>query len=470
MPAEKSSKSKQRRAGHQDDRRFLSRIPGTAFERSLRVVGFGLKTGMTAITKTRTLLQQAEALTKLMGEMKGSMMKAGQLLGMVGEHFFPPEINAVLRTLNAQSDPVAWPEINKALVRRLGKERLAQLEIDEEPWAAASLGQVHRARIKSTGTELCLKIQYPGVAKSIESDLKQLRLLLRTLGVLPGNFNDKPIFSEVRSMLRREVDYDQEKSATRKYADLVAGDSRFKVPDVFDEFSTSKILATSWIDSVELDSPGVLALPDRRRQKIAKDFLELFFAEFFIWNFVQTDPHFGNFRVKLGDDLTSDDRDQQQDQLVLLDFGAVRRFDREFVRRYAAMVRASLDGDRQELIDAGKSVGILPMDASDKMTDLYVELCLAVVEPFTSGVFDWRASDLPKRCSALGVKLVFEGRLPSPPKELLFLDRKLGGVFTVLSHLGARIDGREILEKAVNHALNHADPVGADAGEVDSGF
>lgn len=464
MPIKKNSKSSDKNGLTSKGQRVLSRIPGSAFERSLRVVGFGLKTGMTALTKTRTMLQQAEALTTLMSEMKGSMMKAGQLLGMVGEHFFPPEVNAVLRTLNAKSDPVAWPEIEKALVRRLGKERMARLDIDEEPWAAASLGQVHRARVKETGMELCLKIQYPGVAKSIESDLKQLRLLLRTLGVLPGNFNDKPIFAEVRSMLRREVDYEQEKAATRQYADLVAGDARFTVPAVYDEFSTAKILATSWIDSIELDSPEVIGLDETRRQQIAKNFLELFFSEFFVWNYVQTDPHFGNFRVRISDDRNS----SVLDQLVLLDFGAVRRFDPGFVRRYAAMVQASLDGDREALVAAGKSVGILPADANSRMTEIFVELCLAVVEPFTSGTYDWGTSDLPKRCSALGVKLVFEGRLPSPPKELLFLDRKLGGVFVVLSHLGARIDGREILERVLAHALNNERTADAVGVAVDS--
>jgi len=431
------------------EKKKLKRIPGSTFERSLRVIGFGIKTGLTAMARTRTVLQQTEALASMMGEMKGSLMKAGQLLGMLGEHFFPPEVNAVLRTLNAQSDPVEWDVIEKSLTRRLGKDRMAGLDIDEEPWAAASLGQVHRAVVRATGQQICLKIQYPGVARAIESDLRNLRAILRLAGALPVKIDDRLIFSEVRSMLMREVDYAQEKAFTREFAALVAGDARFVVPEVIEEFSTPTVLATSWQDSLEIEHPRVKALSRERRTALARNFLELFFAEFFTWNLVQTDPHFGNYRVRISSGPAT-----VPDQLVLLDFGAARRFPPEFVRNYARMVRAALDGDEGGLVAAGNSVGILPAEASPGMTRAFLDLCLAVVEPFQSGgVYDWGGSDLPKRCTALGLKLVVEEKLPSPPKELLFLDRKLGGVFVFLSHLGARMDARPLLEKAVAACL-----------------
>ncbi len=427
-------------------KKTIQRIPGSAIERSLRVFGFGIKTGISAIAKTRTAIQQAEALAKMMGEMKGSMMKAGQLLGLVGEHFFPKEVNAILRTLNAQSDPVAWPVIEKALVRRLGRERMAKLVIDEDPWAAASLGQVHRANVLATDQKICIKIQYPGVAKAIEGDLRNLRVILKFMGALPIKIDDGPIFAEVRTMLRREVDYVQEKESTREYSALVAGDPRFLVPEVIDEYSGPRILATTWIDSVEIEDVAVKSMTESRRKALAQSFLELFLAEFFSWNLVQTDPHFGNYRVRLGSG-------DEPDRLVLLDFGAVRRFPPSFVRRYAQMVRAALDGDEAAMAAAGKDIGILPRNASASMTRIFVELCNLVIEPFNHGVYDWGKSDLPQRATRMGVKLVVDERLPSPPRELLFLDRKLGGVFIFLSHLGARIDGRPLLEKAISACL-----------------
>lgn len=428
------------------NKKTIQRIPGSALERSMRVLGFGIRTSISAIAKTRTALQQAEALAKMMSEMKGSIMKAGQLPGMVGEHFFPKEVNAVLRTLNAQSDPVAWAVIERALIRRLGRERLAELVIDEEPWAAASLGQVHRATIQATNQKICLKIQYPGVARAIEGDLRNLRVLLKFMGALPINIDDGPIFAEVRAMLRREVDYLQEKTSTREYASLIAGDARFLVPDVIDEYSGPRILATTWIDSIEIEDPAVRSMAQSRRKALAQSFLELFLSEFFTWNLVQTDPHFGNYRIRLG-------TNGESDRLVLLDFGAVRKFPISFVRNYARMVRGALDDDNDAIVAAGKDVGVLPQNASPSMTRTFVDLCLLIIEPFKGGVYDWGASDLPQRATRMGLKLIVEERLPSPPRELLFLDRKLGGVFIFLSHLGTCIDGRPLLERAISSCL-----------------
>ncbi|MEY4630741.1 MAG: hypothetical protein RIQ81_861 [Pseudomonadota bacterium] len=427
----------------------MKRIPASAIERSLRVIGFGIQSGITAVTRTRTVLQQAEALAKVLGQMKGSMMKAGQLLGLAGEHFFPPEINAVLRTLNAKSEPVDWPVMERTLRRRLGPAKLALLEIEPTPLAAASLGQVHLATIKNSGERICLKIQYPGVAKAIEGDLRNLRMVLRMAGVLPVEIDERIIFSEVRDMLRREVDYGQELLATREYRRLAGDDPRYLVPDVFEEFSGSKILATRWIESLDVEDPKVSRLSVDRRNQLAENFLELFFNEYFSWNFVQTDPHFGNYRIRPG-------KDGSPDQLVLLDFGAVRKFPADFVRKYAGMVKAALDSDPAAIASAGKRLGILPLDAPPVMEQVFVELCLAVVEPFAGGKYDWRANELPRRTTALGLKLVVEQKLPSPPRELLFLDRKLGGVFVFLSHLGARIDGRPLLEGMIERCLADA--------------
>jgi predicted unusual protein kinase regulating ubiquinone biosynthesis (AarF/ABC1/UbiB family) len=428
----------------------MKRIPATALERSLRVVGFGIQSGITAITRTRSLLQQAEALTKMLGQMKGSMMKAGQLLGLVGEHFFPPEINAVLRTLNAKSEPVEWAVIERTLRRRLGAEKFALLDIEKEPLAAASLGQVHRAMVRSSGRVICLKIQYPGVGKAIEGDLRNLRALLKMSGILPVEINEKIIFDEVREMLRREVDYGLELKETQDFRALVDGDSRFVVPDVIEEFSGPRILATQWIDSFDVESEAVRTMGAERRNLLAESFLEFFFKEYFIWHRVQTDPHFGNYKVRPG-------KNGGPDQLVLLDFGAVRQFPSTFVRSYAGMVRAALDADPDLIAAAGKKVGILPADASHGMTDAFVQLCLAVVEPFSGRKYDWRENDLPKRTTALGLKLVVEQKLPSPPREMLFLDRKLGGVFVFLSHLGARLNGRPMLEEAIDQCLQNND-------------
>lgn len=433
----------------------LSRIPESALERSIRLLSFGVRSGLAAATKARTAVQHAEELARVLGEMKGSVMKVGQMLGMVGEHFFPPEVNAVLRTLNAHSAPIAWETMRDTLVQRLGEERVAELDINPHPLAAASLGQVHWAKIKSTSQAICLKIQYPGVARAIEGDLRNLRMLLKMMGALPANFNEEPIFDEVQDMLRREVDYVQEKDATRTYQHLLADDLRYIVPDVFDAYSTDSVLATTWIDSYEIESPEVRTLSQERRNQLALNYLELYLFEFYRWGLVQTDPHFGNYRVRLADDQgtgqhgTNAQNQHPGDQLVLLDFGAVRRFDRTFVHKYARMVNAAINRDTSATRDAAVAVNMLPTHASPAMADAFCQLIFTITEPFQGGVYDWGQSDLPKRAQKLGMQLIFEQKMPTPPQEVLFLDRKLGGIFVFLSHLRARIDARPLFDKAL---------------------
>src|SRR5690606_19398227 len=120
----------------------------------------------------KLLQNQAALLSNELGELKGSLMKAGQMLSMYGEHFLPPEANALLKSLQQDSRPLLWEAIEPHLKKYLPEEKLAELEIEKDALACASLGQVHRARIKATGEMICLKIQYPQVDKAIDSDLK----------------------------------------------------------------------------------------------------------------------------------------------------------------------------------------------------------------------------------------------------------------------------------------------------------
>ncbi len=184
------------------------------------------------------LVTQAQSFTHEVGQLKGSLMKAGQLLSMYGEHFLPVEVNQFLKTLQQDSPPLQWPVIRKILEKELGSERMAELEIEETSLASASMGQVHRARIKSSGEILALKVQYPGVDRAIESDLKALRMLLNMLQVLPKDFDLTPLFAELKTMLEQEVDYKQEAEWTRLYGERLRSDARYSVPLVFEKYSS----------------------------------------------------------------------------------------------------------------------------------------------------------------------------------------------------------------------------------------
>ncbi|AHI06144.1 ABC-type transporter [Bdellovibrio bacteriovorus W] len=397
------------------------------------------------------LKSQAALLTNELGELKGSLMKAGQMLSMYGEHFLPPEANQFLKALQSDSPPLAWEAIEPLLKVRLG-ERLSLLEIETTPIASASMGQVHRARILSTGEFIALKVQYPDVDKAIDSDLKTLKTLLTSLKLLPQNFDLSPLLEEIKMMLLQEVDYLTEAKLTDEFYELLKVDSRFVVPKVFHEFSGPQILATSFEEGFRVDSAEIQNLSSEKRNEIALSFLDLYFKEVFQWGFVQTDPHAGNYRIRLN---------QDNSQLILFDFGASRRYPKSFLIPYRQMIKASLEDNTESFRKAAIEIGFLQTSDSPELEKLFIDFCFESIEPFLSpydprnidgrvqsdGTYDWKNTDLPERLSKKVFEIIRKFSWRTPPKEIVFLDRKTGGVFIFLSLLRAKINGRALLLK-----------------------
>lgn len=394
-------------------------------------------------------VEQAEYLADELGRLKGSVMKVGQMLSVYGQYFMPPEVIEVLQSLQDDSPAVAWEELEPVLVQRLGSERLADLEIDSEPLAAASLGQVHRARRRSDGRELCIKIQYPGVAEAINSDINTLTRLVRLARLVPRGVELNAVMHEVREMIYREVDYVHELRMTREYAERLADDDRFVVPEVFPEYSTDMVLTTSYEAGAHVRSEAVTSLPQQRRNRLGQNALELFFAEFFDWGRVQTDPHFGNYRVRLSED--------GQDQLVLLDFGAVREFEPAFRESYLDIVSGAWRGDADQIIKGAVGIGLLRPDSPQSVFDNFADVGFLMIEPFAEsppgrlltedGAYRWGESDLPWRVSTAMSRAAISRWFRIPPREIVFLHRRLGGVFVLLMVLAAEIHGRPLLER-----------------------
>lgn len=433
----------------------IKRLKTGTFSRSFSLASLGMKAGARAaghalggllqseaaqnLRKKAHYLSQAAELVEELGELKGSLMKAGQMLSVYGEHFLPPEINQLLRTLQADSPPVEFESVKKSLTKQLGAEKLALLEVEEESVGAASLGQVHRAKIKKSGETLALKVQYPGVEKSIDSDLKALRRILSLTEWLPKIPATDNLFEEVRAMLKREVNYALELEMLQFFGKELAGDNRYIVPRAHPEFSAKRVLAMSFEEGVSIDGPEVAALSQERRDALAHAVLDLYFRELFEWRRVQTDPHFGNFRVRIG---------KSRDQLVLLDFGAVRDLPEAFMEKYSRMLSGTFY-DRRDLFEkAGCDLGVLAGNDPQELKDIFYKLCLGITEPFLEPQpFDWRGSDLPQRITRDGWEMVKRFPLRAPPRELVFLDRKMAGIFTLLVKLGAKIDARALLQR-----------------------
>jgi predicted unusual protein kinase regulating ubiquinone biosynthesis (AarF/ABC1/UbiB family) len=258
-------------------------------------------------------------------------------------------------------------------------------------------------------------------------------------------------------MLEQETDYEIEAKLTEDYHARLVGDKRFVVPKVLREFSGPKILATTFERGIRADDPLIQSLPQERRNKLGLNFLDLYFKEIFEWGVVQTDPHNGNYRIRIDP--------QGHDQLVLLDFGATRAYRDEFMVPYRRMIKGALFDDRDAFMTEALHLGFVETNDPPELVTSFEQFCKEMVEPFikfddprnnlgliaADGTYDWKNTDLPQRISKKVIQILRNHAWRTPPEEIVFLDRKIGGVFIFLSVLRARIRGRDVLMKYIEN-------------------
>ena len=401
--------------------------------------------------RRRIMAEQAQYLVRELGKLKGSVVKIGQMMALYGEHFLPEEITRALHQLNDDTTTLTWHSLEPVVRAQLGDKRFAELEIDPEPLGAASLAQVHRARRKSDGAELVLKIQYPGVAQAIDSDLNLVTQMLRLTKAVPQTREFDEWLEEVRTMMHREVNYPQEAETTRLFYSYLRNDDRFIVPRIYPEYCTDSVLCMSFERGVPINSPIVLNLPQERRNRIARAALDICCREVFEWGEIQTDPNFGNYLVRLADSP------DQADRIVLLDFGAVRDFPDDLLELARRLSRAAFYRDRGRMLQAMQGFTFfdtMPESVKNSLTDLF----FLAIEPFSDlkdappeavtadGVYDWARSRLHVRVAAMATRSAATRHFSVPPKEVMFISRKFMGAYTFMTVIGAQLYAREILE------------------------
>lgn len=407
--------------------------------------------------RRQNLSDRALELVEELGRLKGSVVKIGQMMALFGEHFLPDEVTAALHTLENNTTALEWSAVEKHLRRQLGGVKLRELDVDPEPLGAASLAQVHRARRLSDGKELVLKIQYPGVADAIDSDMRALVRLLKLSRLVPITEQFNQWLDEVRDMLGREVDYDLEAHTTRYFRDILEDDPRFVVPEVFGEYSTHNILCLSYEAGVHISDPSVVSLSQARRNFLGRAIMELCCREVFDWNKMQTDPNFGNYLLRVGDD--------GKDHIVLLDFGAIRDFNDDVLGPGREMIRASWYHDQARLVRAMRALNFLSGDVPHRLLDDFAALCFEAIEALQDpdrfpppasvinerGEYLWGESNLPNRVMNRASRTALSVHFDVPPKEFIFLFRKLLGAYTFLHVIKAEVRGNSILEPFVHN-------------------
>jgi predicted unusual protein kinase regulating ubiquinone biosynthesis (AarF/ABC1/UbiB family) len=401
-------------------------IAGNVVAGGVRELASGRRPSMSDLLLTPA---NALKLTNRLADMRGAAMKLGQLLSLDSGDFVPPELADILARLRSDAEPMPDAQLSKILIREWGEGwQRKLLAFDAKPIAAASIGQVHRARALD-GRNLAIKIQYPGIADSIDSDVDNASLLLKATGLVPRHLDIVPLLAEAKAQLHDEADYIREAQYQVRYAEALRGDDRFAVPETLPELSTAKILAMTYMPSVPLDQ--VMAGSQQQRDSIAHALMDLVLRELFAFGLMQSDPNLANYRY-----------DPDSGKIILLDFGAAREISEELAGFYRHVLTAGLSGDAALLRRALEDFGLIDdrMDAGHIAA--IIQLFDTLIEPLLNqGPFDFGNQGFLRNMRDQGMALANDrSNWRLPPAELLFVQRKLGGTYHLAARLRAKID------------------------------
>lgn len=369
-----------------------------------------------------------------LSNLRGAALKLGQLVSMDVGAVAPPEFAAAADMLRAGAEPMAPGQLRRVLDRRWGKGWMGRFErFEPRPFAAASIGQVHRA-VTTDGRALAVKIQYPGVRRSIDSDLDSVAALVKIAGVLPQGFDLAPYLEEARRALHEEADYEREAGQLRAYAEALGERADFVTPGVEESLSGPDILALDFLPGAGIETAA--AQPETERERVFTALLDLTLAELFELGLMQTDPNFANF-LYAGPDAP----------IGLIDFGAARPVSPDLTRRCRAVLAAGLDADGAGLQRALEALGASPADAKPAHRRAVLEHADQLFAPVRAGAFDFADLSLLTRLREGAVALQKDGFAPRPPPEMLFIQRKLAGLYLLGARLGVAMDVRAMLER-----------------------
>lgn len=423
----------------------LLRLTGMTTSIASRVAGHQVRKlfqSDEAISRDRERLMRdvGRQVAQTLGEMKGAVMKVGQIASQM-QDLLPAEIAEALTVLQKASAPMPFSIIRRQLRQQLGGEP-AELfaHIDEKPFAAASIGQVHRATTRD-GRDVVVKVQYPAVRESIASDMRHLRRILR-LGALfkVDEVTLDAIFSEIRVQLEEELDYEKEAENIRLFRQFHADDAWLVIPEVVAELSSSQVLTLIYEPGDDLDAVGNGAGYDQQvRNLIGQRLFQAIGRQMFGLRQVHCDPHPGNLAFR------------PDGTLVMYDFGAIKRLPEEDLKALRTLMHAAYASDFPAVdaalidLEVRKREGPLVEEAFYRQ---WIELLLP---PFAEQPFDFGRSTLHRdllRQTRNTSWRYLESFQPSP--RTLLVNRVFGGHYWTLVKLGVNASFRDQVEAAMN--------------------
>ena len=395
--------------------RRMVRTSGAVGGIAARMVGaraFGVKTDRSA---------HAEDLKVILGGLKGPLMKVAQFLSTVPDAL-PAEYAAELAQLQSNAPPMGWAFVRRRMLGELGPDWPSKFAaFGREAAAAASLGQVHRARLHD-GTEVACKLQYPDMMSTVEADLRQVRLAMAVYHRMDGAIRQDEILKELTDRLREELDYLREAAQMRLYRHMLAGEANVHVPTPVEGFCTRRLLTMTWLHGRPLlrrleENPS-----QDERNRIAEALFRAWYVPFYRYGVLHGDPHMGNYQVC------------PDGSLNLLDFGTIRVFRPKFVRGVIALYEAVRDEDMDKAQHAYATWGFTELGR--EQMDVLNQWARFLYAPLLDDrVRRIQPTDDPNYGRAIAAR-VHAGLKRTggvmPPREFVLMDRSaigLGGVF-----------------------------------------
>ena len=378
-------------------------------------------------------VDNAKRIAETMTQLRGPLMKIGQLMSTHAEAL-PEEMVRLLAPLQTSAPPMGFETIREVLEEDLGDPVDVLFDsFGEEAVAAASLGQVHRARLPD-GTDVAVKVQYPGAVASVEGDLSNIHVATKLVkGLLSDmlgqtRFDVSPFAEELAEHLMQETDYCREAYNAKLLGELLADDPDLVVPRVHDSHSGLRVVTYDWIEGEPLD--WALEHEDTEvRRRVVLQLQRAFWLQFFHGGLLHADPHPGNFKI------------MPDGRLGILDYGCVKVFDEEFMRGFGEMMHADLDADEERLRDVFCELGLM----EDRESDEELEDMQKIARYFSAGVredavFDFAEFDYTAAGRELITHFLTRRRPPPAQREFLFLSRVVLGYYEYFSRAGARMN------------------------------
>ncbi len=389
---------------------------------------------------SQLLMTPANALkvTLQLGQMRGAAMKLGQLMSMDAGDLLPPELSDILARLRADAQHMPERQLTMQLAKHWGRDWQGLFEsFDMRPLAAASIGQVHRAVTKD-GRNIAIKIQYPGVRRSIDSDVDNVAALLRLSNLLPRTLDIGPVLAEAKRQLHEEADYVREGKYLKRFGALLSDAPDYVVPVFHADLSGKDVLAMSYVKGIAIEA--LVSAPQAERDQAAALMIDLVLRELFEFGLMQTDPNFANYRY-----------DSNTKRIILLDFGATRALPKTIQKQYRGLLKKVLAGDATGVFDAATSIGFINAHTAQKHQALIEDMVTTVLDLLRADApFDFGNNAFVAQMRDQGMAIAADrANWHIPPVDTLFVQRKLGGIYLLASRLKARVDVHAILARYV---------------------